>query len=380
MRRRGILRLAEAHMPCLERAVVATGAVDEGEPVTPAMIEVLVRDAATRIGGDHGHAALTSLGLHEGGRSDRPGQARKIAAELMHVSDGHFRQHWEPRLFEQIAQMILGDIHVFQRRLSHLQNDVRTPIGSRLAVEWLSRFETMYAIWTPVSGLGGELTAFRSTLLEKDRPWDRMPDGSGDEGYLQEQQATGCLADAFYYFAKVLWAEHQFKSKFGGLWLLPERSSEDDLANAMYRIRMASPNNGRDDSFLITELGRTPEAELDPFLSWASGDARAAALIDEWYEWASTCGCEWKLGEQKGKEFFPVSPNHPGIQRQCDLHALVGACNDYMLILDDAWDQIADWYHEIPRPPRHSETAEQLLNSRDSTLPKHELNRRTLNN
>ena len=75
-------------------------------------------------------------------------------------------------LFEQLVQLMLGEVHRHRLRTAQLRRDVRTPVGSRLAVEWLHRFEAMHQIWAPVTGLGNNLTAYRSTLLEEDRPWD----------------------------------------------------------------------------------------------------------------------------------------------------------------------------------------------------------------
>ncbi len=95
-----------------------------------------------------------------------------MAAEDACVSVEHFRHAHEPRLREALTDRVLSEIHDYRLRLARLRLDVRTPTHSRLAVEWLARFEAMYQIWTPLTGLGNDLTAYRSTLLEEGRPWD----------------------------------------------------------------------------------------------------------------------------------------------------------------------------------------------------------------
>jgi len=53
------------------------------------------------------------------------------------------------------------------------------------------------------------------------------------------------------------------------------------------------------------------------------------------------------------------------------MHILIAACNDYCLVLDDAWDAIADWYHDVPKPVRADSTAEVITAAREDPLFKH---------
>ena len=53
------------------------------------------------------------------------------------------------------------------------------------------------------------------------------------------------------------------------------------------------------------------------------------------------------------------------------MHILIAACNDYCLVLDDAWDAIADWYHDVPKPARADRTAEEIVAAREHPLFKH---------
>jgi len=320
----------------------------------------MLRQAASLVGGDYAEATALSLGLEAGSRADRPSELRREAAALLNVSVEHFRHTYEPRMFGAVAQLALRETHEFRLRLTRLRDEARTPTGSRLAVEWLSRFEAMYQVWTPMTGLGGDLTANRATLLELDRPWDRDPDPNDlmDLGHTQERQADGYADDALYHFACVLAAERRFIRQFGGMWLLPDAQAEVDIGDALYRVKLESPFNEQEDSQLRALMAACGDEELDPFLTMLDEDHRGASLRGVWRRWCSACCCEWSLGEVAGRDFFPVHRNHPNIDRRCSMHRLISAVNDFCLILDDGWDQIADWYRDFPRPDRTGMTAE----------------------
>lgn len=373
LRRRGITQLAALDVPALRQVVRAAGRVRSDDPIGAYVIEAMLRDAVGQVGGDHGDAVALLLGLEPGARSDRPSELRKAAAELLNVGVEHFRHAHEAALLSQVAHLLLGEAHRYQLRLSRLREDVRTPVGSRLAVDWLHRFEAMYRIWSPVTGVGNELTAYRSTLLEDNRPWDLKPDPGDpeDDGYTQEQQAAGYVTFALYHHTKALLALRQFVVQFGGLWLLPDAQAETDLRDAVYRVVLASPSSEQEHSYMRSLLAEVDGQELYGFLTRVADDPVAGEVHDTWQAWAATCECRWPLGERHGREPFPTHRNHPGISEQCDLHILVAACGDFCLILDDAWDQIADWYHDVPLPQRRDVTAEELAVLRESPVPRH---------
>ncbi len=205
------------------------------------------------------------------------------------------------------------------------------------------------------------MATVRTTLLEPDRPWDDAVDPNHlDEGYSQERQAAGYVTFAFFYYTLALLALRQFEVGFGGLWLLPDAQAETDLRDAIYRIVLASPHNERDDSYMRMLLGEVPGQELHGFLSRVAADSIAKETHDEWQAWAGTCTCSWTLGKRHGREAFPSHRNHPGISERCDVHVLIAACGDFCLILDDGWDQVADWYREVPLPGRRDVTGEEV--------------------
>lgn len=370
IRRIGITEARRLELPGLTTAARAAGRVEPHEPVGTYVIERMLRDAVVVIGGDMGELAAKLFGLTEETRGGSPPSLRKMAAEDACVSVGHFRRSYEPRLCGALADRVLAEVHDYRLRLARLRLDVRIPVHSRLAVEWLARFEAMYRIWTPLTGVGNELTAYRSTLLEDGRPWDLVTNSDGSR-YSQEAQAAGYITFGLVYFAQFLVELRDFEVRFGGLWLLPEPQAETELREAVHRAQLACPNNDRDNSFLRSILSEVPDREMHGFLQALAGTETGRDIHAEWQAWAGTCQCSWELGSRVGREYFPTHLGHLGIAEQCDVHRLIAACNDYCLILDDAWDAIADWYHDMPKPTRTDRTAEQIHTSREDPVFKH---------
>ena len=372
VRRHGITAVRQLALPALTTAARAAGRVEPHETVGTYVIERMLRDAVVGIGGSDSELAAKLFGLSEQTRGGRPSNLRKLAAEDAHVTVEHFRHAYEPRLRAALADRVLAEVHDYRLRLGRLRLDLRIPVHSRLAVEWLARFEAMYRIWTPLSGVGDDLTAYRSTLLEADRPWDlanvSAPDGSP---YSQEAQAVGYATFALAHYARFLVELRDFEVRFGGLWLLPEPQAETDLREAVYRAEYCGPNNERDLSFLRSTMSGIPYREMHGFLQALAGTEVGLGIHAEWQEWVGTCQCSWELGARVGRAYFPTHLGSPGISDQCDVHRLVAACNDYCLILDDAWDAIADWYHDVPKPIRTDTTPEEIYAAREHPLPRH---------
>lgn len=360
LRLHGIVGLRPDDYPLLCQCLRASGRIGASDSVGPYAIERMLADAAVRIGGDNAELTAILFGLSPETRGGEPPALRKLAAETANISLQSVRKTREPILRIELANQVLAEVHDYRLRISRLEMDVRTPVGSRLAVEWLSRFEAMYSIWSAASGIGAELTGYRATLLEPDSPWEH-----GDNpAQSQTAQAAGYVTDSLAYVAQFLTRLDAFETRFGGLWLLPDSQAETEIANTIMRIGLSTPNNERDDSRMRIWL-RAAQGELAHFLDEMSATAYGRALHDSWQDWADQCKCVWQLGDRAGREHFPTALTHPGIDSQCGLHQLISACNDYMLILDDAWDQIADWYHDVPKPTRHDLSAEQIYAQRE---------------
>ncbi len=370
IRHAGIACTRRLELPALTTAARAAGRVEPHETVGHYVIERMLRDAVLGIGDPDGELAAELFGLTTETRGGNPANLRKLAAEDAHVSVDHFRHTYEPRLRALLADQVLAEVHNYRLHLARLRLDLRIPVHSRLAVEWLTRFEAMYRIWTPLTGVGNELTGYRSTLLEKDRPWDSVLDYDGLP-YSQEKQATGYVTDALAFYATFLAELRDFEIRFGGLWLLPDSQAETELADAANRVVLSSPTNPREDSFLRSVISEVPGHELYAFLFALADTETGCDIHAKWQGWAATCECTWDVGSRMGREMFPTHLTCPGVSEQCDMHILIAACNDYCMILDDAWDAIADWYRDVPKPTRIDKTPEQIYIARENPVFKY---------
>jgi hypothetical protein len=226
-------------------------------------------------------------------------------------------------------------------------------------VAWVERFEAYYRIWTPIIALGGDLTAYRSTLIEADRPYDREPgtEGPDDPGYTQEVQADGYARQALYQYACFEWELKQFIQRYGGLWLFSDAATETAVSSAIYRIGWhVTPFNERDQSWLRSTIADSRGGELHHFLDLLDRTSIGQATNLEWQQWVGTCRCQWELGsvpvEGDRLEYFPTSAHHDGIEPACQMHQVIAACGSYCDLIDQDWHRIADWYHLGDAPRR----------------------------
>ncbi len=352
IRRKGIVRLRDLDLPVLVQAARAAGDAEPDQSVEAPLIEEMMRRALEDLGsGRLSETARVLFGLEPGSRAETPTDLRRSAADAWGVSEARFRRDPQTLVISELADAILRRGHRYAGRLAHLALERRLPTTSRLAVAWLERFEAYYRIWTPITGLAGDLCAYRSTLLETDRPNDRPPgtEGPNDPGYTQEIQGAGYLTTALWHYTRFLVDRQRFISRYGGMWLLSDAQAEADLQAAIYAITWHSPNNERDDSYL-RGLHDQAGGELHPFRRLLETDRIAAATEVEWHDWAADCHCTWEASKEVEQEHFPTHRHHPGIDKHCSLHAIVTACNGYTTLIDDDWARVADWYR-LPAIP-----------------------------
>jgi len=364
LRSEGLIRLRTLNLPALKQA--ASAITDE---VDPASIEHVLRQAVERLGGGElGDAASYLFGLVQGTRGQSPTELRRKAAfEGYGMKAENFRKTREPMVIAQVAEQVLALVGDARLRTTHHRMERREPAESRLAVEWVQRFEAYYRIWTPVYALGADLTAFRLTLLEENRSWD-LPDTPGrrveplsleTEPYSQEYQAEGYVRFAMFHYAAVLWELKQFMIRHGGFWLLSSPDVETEVADALYRVGWHTPNNERDDSWMRVAMKNAAQ-ELHLFQHTLDTTTIGSATHAEWQEWAATCRCTWVAEEASPSDrHFPDPSTHSGISSECQVHAVVAACNDYCALIDADWLAIADWY-QIDAEPRRGVSADSM--------------------
>jgi hypothetical protein len=348
VRSAGLTRLRRLDIPALQQAARFTTGNGAGED--GGTVEHLLRRAVGQLGGGPlGEAAAVLYGLEGGTRGLDEAERRRRAAECFGRSFSTFRQRYEPDLINDLADRVLEISREGQLRSARQELERRHPTESRLAVQWVERFDAYYRLWTPIYALGADLTAYRSTLLETDRPYDRDPGSLGPDypGETQEGQARGYSRKALFDFAWVLWELKQFMVRYGGHWLLSSTEAETAASDAVYGLNWHTTCfNDRDHSWLRLTAGDSG-CELHPFLTTLAESDIGRATHEEWQEWVYRCNCGWDVAAvvRPADEYFPIREHHNGIEEQCHLHEVVRACNAYCDLVDREWLKIADWYH-----------------------------------
>jgi hypothetical protein len=347
-----VLKLRKLNLHALRQAALACGQVGcMDEAAEPAAMTELVRSAIGPIAtSTTGRCALVLLGLDPNTFDIAPNLLREDAAEIWGVSVERFRRDPQATVLGIVADKILERCVVHRERLARLALERHHPCESRLAVKWLERFEAYFRLWTPIYALGADLTAYRSTLLEEDRPWDRAPgtDGPDDPGYSQEMQAAGYGTDAFYRLACVSAEEKRFVAEAGGLWLLSSPEAEVAVRDALRDVTRYQPLNERDLSWLRAALDDA-SGELHPFLTAVGQSNIGRELHKEWQDWLCGCDCTWRDDKVEPEmEYFASARYHDDISPKCELHRVISACDRYCALIENEWIQVSDFY-EIGR-------------------------------
>ena len=360
LREKGLPEIDDLRLPAL---LAAAKIVVPGEPDDGAAQETLLRRAAARLGGgSYGDAARALIGLDDDTRTLTAGVRRSIAAQCLGVSLKTLLRRHEEQLLNQTARQILVLCADQRQRDGRDRLAAEHPVESGMAFHWLERFQAYYRLWSPIYGLAADLSAYRATLLEQPRPFDRRfgSDSPDDPGYSQEEQAEGYARFALHHYATFEWELRQFRTLYGGLWMLSEPDIETAVSDAVYQISWhVNPFNERDQSFLRTVIDETPQQELHPFLERLASSDLGRTTHQEWQDWCTTCNCSWPPNSTTETDYFPTSRNQPGVSDECQLHQAIAACGLYCELIDKDWLKIADWYH-IDNYARHGVTAERI--------------------
>lgn len=347
-RRAGVLRLRTLSLAALGRAAIAAGFADTSAAARHAAVYTeLVRTALAPVAGSaSARTALVLLGLDPDTFDLAPHVLREEAAGVYGLSIERFRREPQRRVLGIVAFKILELCNAHQARLGRLDLERRHPVDSRLAIKWLERFEAYFSLWTPMYALGADLTAYRSTLLDSERPWDRPPGTQGfdDPGYTQENQADGYGLMALHYYSAVQVAKQRWLTQFGGLWLLSSAQAEAEVRDALATVELVSPMNDRDNSWLRISL-HSADGELHHFLNTLDRDPIGRSTRTEWLQWLTRCSCRWSPSDERSDmEYFPTGRYFAGINETCLLHRVVEGCNRFCTLIEWEWMQIADWY------------------------------------
>lgn len=303
----------------------------------PAAIEELLRRAADRLGGglDQEIAEYT-FGLAAGYRMRSATERRHRAAQLYGVKADSFRKEPERLVIEQMAEGVLAVAREAAMRQTRLDMERRHPADSRLAVQWVERFEAYNRIWTPVYGLGADLLAAMETYRHE--PADHLPwDPDSEQTYDPVAQAEMYMTHALCHYARFQLEVRRFISRHGGLWLLSDADVEQQVSDAVYRIGWYNNLPEDDDSWLRRNLVDARHEENDHFVQLLTSTATGARILEKWQEMGRNCQC---------------TDVTDGDDPSCHVHNTIRACHDYTDLIEADWLRIADWYRPGSRPQR----------------------------
>lgn len=339
----GVTHLRRLDLKSLQQASLAAGlASSTAEAGQPSVLTDLVRRSVATIAGSiTGRCAIVLLGLDPDTFDLAPHLLREEAADIFGVSWERFRREPQKRVLSTIAELILDQCQAHRSRLARWALEQRHPADTRLAVQWLERFETYFGIWTPMYGLGADLTAYRSTLTEPES--QGLPEDRG-----KESQAAGYAIFALFHFTEVLVAERAFRARYGGLWLLSRPEAEVEARDALHSVSLSTAMNERDRSVLRSAY-QAAGGEMHGFLEILKVDRLGTTTIEEWREWLSDCHCVWNdTIHDPSIEYFPTARYHPGIQSACLVHRTVESAGHYCSTVEQEWVKVADWYSLPP--------------------------------
>jgi hypothetical protein len=344
-RGKGVTHLRGLHLAGLRQAALATGLVDSSaEADEPSVITDLVRRALSTIAGSiTGRCAIVLLGLDPDTFDLAPHLLREEAAEIYGVTWERFRRDPQKAVLSAVAERILEQCRTYRARVARLALEQRHPADTRLAVQWLERFEQYFGIWTPVYALGADLTAYRETLLDPNRS-SGGPATMMQIDYTQEDQAAGYGAFALYHFACVLAAEQAFLARHGGLWVLSSPQAEVEARDSLRAAALTNPMNERDRSWL-RNAHEESGGEMHKFFVLLNEDRIGTSTLEEWQDWLHTCTCSWAPARHDETiEYFPTGRYHEGIDPICHLHLVIEGASRYCATIEHEWMKIADWY------------------------------------
>lgn len=360
----GAARLRGQELPALRQAAVLLDLCDQDDQ-EPAPLVTLLRDALDLLGGGVDQdAAEYLLGLAPGTGRWSLTRRRAEAASLLLLQPDTFRKKPEQLLLDDIAEHILELLHESGLRQARTAMEAkRHPADSRLAVQWVERFEAYYRLWTPAYALAADLEAALETYCEpvsEHPPWDPGNPTPYDPVY----QGDGYALQALYHYAHFKLEEKRFMSRHGGLWLASSVEIEQQIADAVYRIGWHNSFNEKDDAWLRRHLADARREETDHFLGVVMSLSKGVRVVAELIALARQ-GVKWKIEANPLPRLGGNIPEELRVSGETIAEALteeelsqtqVGqtmrAARDYVRLIDEDWVRIADWYRPGSTPRR----------------------------
>lgn len=330
----GVTLRAVVEMPTLLglEIVRAKALSDEAEDMATAAVG-LVRESAARVDELADGTVAILLGVATSTRGMPAPERRRKAARSIPASFDHFRKRYEGELLSRLAEDLVATDSVFRSRRGH---EAQRPeaVESRLRINWLERHEAYRRIWSPVAALRADLLILLGYLRENRETGTGLEE-INDESSVPWHDVADRAMNLLWRRAQFTQELNRFVEDHGGLWLLSDPNKETQVAEAIFQIGYHGPFGSADDSWLRLRLAEVAGGELDPFMGAVYADDVGTELLSSLLSWANGCGC--KVGEESGSA------------GTCEVHKWLAACDRYVRLIDEDWDEIADWYRQERR-------------------------------
>lgn len=309
-------------------AIVQAKAIsDDPEDLAASAIGVL-RETCVQVDGMKNGALANLLAITPTTRGTTQTDRRRQAAEMLVISIDRIRKDREAKLVMQLAEELVIADRTFQARRIHAEQQPDA-VDSRLCINWLERHEAYRRIWSPVSALRADLLVLLGYLRTNLKAGISLTDTNTESPVPWPDLADRGL-NLMWRRAQFTQAVDDFITDFGGLWLLSDPEQESKAAEAIYQLGQNGPCGEADDSWLRLQLAKAEHRELDSFIDLIYEQQLGKDLLETFLRWADTCRCSLDDG---------VSP-----KPSCEVHAWLKACEQYIELIDEDWDKVADWY------------------------------------
>ncbi|KAB1658165.1 hypothetical protein [Pseudoclavibacter sp. CFCC 11306] len=344
------LRLVVAHgvgairsldLPAIHQ--IATLADLEDAPCRePAPVITVLRKAMANLGGGTlQEQAEALLGIGQGTALWSLTKRREAAAALDLIVADTFRKEPERKLVAFLAEKILEVAQETTMRQARLEMEQhRHPADSRLAVQWVERFEAYYRIWTPVYALAANLEA---ALIVANAANDNTEPSSFDV-LGSTMTFDDYVRHALHRYVQYALELRRFVSSHGGHWIASDAETEYAISDTIYRIGWHNSFTYDEESWLRRQLADSRHEEVEHFWNVVLATTQGTMLRDKWRDYISE-----GIGRTSDSD-----------KQTSQVWLTIDACHTYCDLIDNDWLKIADWYRPGSKPA-HAVNGETLF-------------------
>jgi hypothetical protein len=303
--------------------------------------DALETDPEREVQGNRSLAARTALGLAPGtqdkplrGRRNAEGRLGRIAAHLgiepatltktRVVGSNPLIQ----LLTDVVEELLRIDVAYQISEKQRTERQRRSPSESALQLDWYALFCSYYSMYTPLASMASDLRL-----------------ASAAQRHSKDEDTSYYTNKSMYYLAVYFLMLKDFIATHGGLWVTPDAPIEQRIADLSWLAWDPTPFSEVDQCNLRLTL--VANRDLTLFLAAARNDHVASELAERWSDWLRGCRCR----------------NDKRPAARCDVHKVIGMCDEFCALLDGQWDEVSDWYLR-PRPPSDVDIAIQRRLSR----------------